>query len=90
MGMGEETRRLWLVDRESRDERLIRLVYATPDGEHSVTRERSIHLLRRRPATAGVDVAVEDLQPVEDDETRERYAEEATRIADQHDPDDEI
>lgn len=85
-----DTRRLWLVDRESRDDRLISLTYATTDGEHSVTRERSIHLLRKRPATAAVNVDRDDLQGVDDQETQERFAEEASRMADRHDPDDEV
>ena len=88
--MAEETRRVWLVDRQSRDERLVTLTYATPDGEQSLTRERSMHLLRRQPATAAVEVEEGDLQSVEDEATRERYADEATRMADRHDPDDEV
>lgn len=82
--------RCWLVDRGSRDERLVRLVYATRDGDQSVTRERSIHLLRKRPATAAVDVEPADLQPVREPETRERYATEAERMAQRHDPEDEV
>lgn len=85
-----ETRRCWLVDRHSGDERLITLVYATTDGEHSVVRERSMHLLRKTPATAAIDVDVDDLHPVDDEETRERYVTEASRMADRHDPDDEV
>jgi hypothetical protein len=88
--MAEDAVECWLVDRASRDERLVQLVYATPDGEHSVTRERSIHLLRKRPATAAVDVPPEDLVAVGDPDTVDRYAEEATRMAERHDPNDEV
>jgi hypothetical protein len=40
--------------------------------------------------TAARDVSPDDLEPVEDPETRERYADEVERIAGEHDPDDEI
>jgi len=85
-----DTRRLWLVDRKSRDDRLISLIYATTAGTHSVTRERSLNLLRKRPATAAVDVPTAELQSVDDTETRERYGTEAARMADRHDPGDEV
>lgn len=88
--MGDDDRLLWLVDRQSRDERLVTLTYATTDGEQSVTRERSMHLLRKRPATAAIETDEADVQPVADAETRDRYAEEASRMAERHDPDDEV
>jgi hypothetical protein len=85
-----DTRQVWLVERDSRDDRLISLVYATPDGEQAVTRERSMQLLRKRPATAAVTVDPGDLVSVEDSGTRERYAAEASRMAERHGPDDQV
>jgi hypothetical protein len=40
------------------------------------------------PTTATLDVAADRLELVEDPEARERYAAEASRMADGHDPDD--
>lgn len=80
--------RVWLVERTFvRDELgLVSLVYATPDGERYVRRQVSTG---GRPGV-GADVsrtaAAEDLRPVEDDDRRERYASEAARMAERHDP----
>lgn len=40
--------------------------------------------------TAARDVSPDDLEPVEDPETRERYANEVEHVSDEHDPDDGI
>jgi len=40
--------------------------------------------------TAAVDLAPGDLAPVDDEATRDRYAAEATRMAERHDPGDVI
>lgn len=80
--------RCWLVERgiDSRD--LLTLVYATPDGERALRRELSAANVGG--VTAARDVDPGALEPVADEETRERYAREARRMADDHDPDDEI
>lgn len=86
-----ETVRCWLVERASfGDERMVTLVYATPDGQRQLTKQLSTNLLMRTTVTAGKDVETDRLAPVEDDETRERYAAEATRMADTHAPDEEV
>ncbi len=85
--MGEDVR-LWLVERTFDDKGLLRLVYATPDGDHRVVRERSAARLAQFDVTAAIDTDAEDLDTVEDDETREWYATEAGRMRDHHDPDD--
>ncbi len=86
-----ETVRCWLVERASfGDERMVTLVYATPDGQRQLTKQLSTNLLMRTTVTAGKDVEPDRLAPVEDDETRERYAAEATRMADTHAPDEEV
>lgn len=82
--------RLWLVSREYDTRQTVTLTYASVDGEHSYTRQASVELLSRNPVTAGVERDEDDLEPVEDGGTRERYAAEASRVAEDHDPDDEI
>lgn len=86
-----ETVRCWLVERSSYgDERMVTLIYATPDGERHLTKQFSPNLLRRKRITAATDVDPEKLEPVTDAETRERYATEAERMAERHDPDAEV
>ncbi|MFC7097334.1 hypothetical protein [Halobaculum marinum] len=82
--------RLWLVSREYDTRQTVTLTYASVDGDRSYTRQASIELLQRNPVTAGIDRDRGDTEPVEDPATRERYAEEAGRMADEHDPGDEV
>ena len=87
----EETVQCWLVERSSfGDERMVTLVYATPDGERQLTKQLSPNMLQRKRVTAATEVEPRRLEPVTDDETRERYATEAARMADRHDPDAEV
>lgn len=83
--------RLWLVERDYDDRNLISFVYATPDGERELRKELSVTLLRQRgePMTAAVDVDDEETSVV-DPADRERYAAEATKMCEQHAPDDPI
>lgn len=87
---GTDAVRCWLVERTYDDKGLVRLVYATSDGDRAITNERSAQLLARQPATAAIAVDASKLEPVEDAETRERYAAEADRMRDRHDPTDEV
>ena len=84
--------RIWLVERTYTDRDLVVTVYATPDGERYLQQERAASIVRRGDSevTAATDVSPERLERVEDDETRERYAAEAARMADDHDPDDPV
>jgi hypothetical protein len=82
--------RCWLVERDYWDEDLVTLVYATPDGERAHHRQLSSALLQKTDVTAARDVDDADLNPVADAETRERYAAEAERMRDGHDPDDRV
>ncbi|MXR22448.1 hypothetical protein [Halobacterium bonnevillei] len=82
-----ETERVWLVFREYTDKGLLNLVYATTDGERVLRKQRS---LNAGDPTAAVDVEPDSLDRVEDPEDRERYGQEATRMADSHDPDDRV
>lgn len=80
--------RAWLVERGYDDRGLITLVYATPDGERSLRREVSSALLDG--VTAAIDVDPDRLEPVDDADTRERYAHEAARMRERHDPDEAV
>lgn len=86
--MTDETVRAWLVERDYDDRGLLGLVYATPDGERVLRQERSAALVDE--VTAAVEVEPDRLRPVDDEETRERYANEVSRMADRHEPDDAI
>ncbi|MFB6222282.1 MAG: hypothetical protein ABEH86_01240 [Haloarcula sp.] len=87
----EEPVQCWLVERSSfGDERMVTLIYATPAGDRHLTKQLSPNLLRRKRVTAATDVEPEKLEPVTDEETQERYATEAERMAERHDPDAEV
>lgn len=79
----------WLVERDYDDKGLVRLTYATPDGDRRLIRERSTRMLREG-VTAAVEVDTARLDPVEDPATRDRYAQEVARMQDRHDPDDTV
>jgi len=84
-----EAVRCWLVERDYYDEDLITLVYATPDGRRQLTQQKSATLLRQQSITAAKTVAADRLEAVPETD-RDRYASEAERMADRHDPDDEV
>ncbi|MDX1745858.1 MAG: hypothetical protein R3324_07975 [Halobacteriales archaeon] len=86
----DERVRCWLVERTYDDKGLVRIVYATADGTRAVTTERSAALLNRQPATAAKMVPVDSLTAVTTADTRKRYATEARRMRERHDPSDEV
>jgi hypothetical protein len=92
--MTDDEVRVWLVERTYSDDEqnLIILTYATPDGSKSFRKERALTSFtgEARGTTAAVDVTPSNLGDVTDPETQERYAAEAARMAEQHDPDDLI
>lgn len=92
MNDASDSVRAWLVERGYDDRGVITLVYATPDGERIHRRGQSATVMRQRgnDVTAAVDVDPEDLEPVDDEETRERYAAEAGRVAERRDPDEAV
>ncbi|MFP8955540.1 hypothetical protein ACLI4Y_02345 [Natrialbaceae archaeon A-CW3] len=91
MAEDPDTIRCWLVERTFDDRNLVTTVYATPDGSRYRQREQSATALRNgSPVTAATDIEVANLEPVPDTETQERYASEASRVAAEHDPDDEL
>ena len=88
--MTDDTERLWLVERDYNDKGLVTVVYATPDGERFRQSHRSSQMLSRHGVTAATDADPEKLQSVADPDTRDRYASEVDRMAEKHDPDDEV
>ncbi|MFP8954819.1 hypothetical protein ACLI4Z_17930 [Natrialbaceae archaeon A-arb3/5] len=89
--MTDSTVRCWLVEREFGDRDFVTIVYATPDGSQYQQRQRSSTALRTGPpVTAATEISDDDLEPVLDQETRERYATEVERTAERYDPDDPI
>jgi len=81
--------RVWLVEREYSDKGMMDLVYASTDGQRYHRRQLSQQMLTRMDVTAGRSVDAEKLEPTHEDD-RERYATEATRMADRHDPDETV
>lgn len=85
-----DTARTWLVERDYNDRDLIILLYATPDGQRVFRREMAATAMDRVTVTAARDVTPNDLESVDDTETRRRYASEAERMAAEHEPGDEV
>jgi hypothetical protein len=84
--------RLWLVERSYDDRNVISLVYATPEGDLMLRKERAATVMRQQgtTVTAAIEADPDALDAVDDEATRERYAEEARRTAERYDPDDEV
>ena len=80
--------RVWLVERTYSDDEqnLIVLTYATPDGRHDFRKERALTSFSGTPRETPVSLTIDpsNLGTVEDSETRERYADEAERMARKH------
>jgi hypothetical protein len=89
--MSDPTVQCWLVERTFDDRNLVTIVYATPDGERYQQRERSTTALQTgSPVTAASEIPESELEAVSDEQTRERYAAEAERTAEQYEPDEAI
>lgn len=82
--------RVWLVERGYNNRDLIILKYATPEGDRVFRRELASQVVDAETVTAAKDVSPDDLATVDESEVQERYAAEARRMADKHDPDDTI
>jgi hypothetical protein len=86
-----ESVRVWLVERTYSDDEqnIVILVYATPDGSRYFRKERALTSFTDvRDTTAAVDARPANLGRVTDPEERDRYAAEAARMRETHDPDD--
>ncbi|MFC7167196.1 hypothetical protein [Halospeciosus flavus] len=82
-----ETVQVWFVHREYTDKGMLSLTYATTDGEWVLERQQSMNA---PDPTAAREADRDDLREVEDETDRERYATEATRMADRYDPDERV
>ena len=83
------TERVWLVEREYSDKGMVNLVYATVEGDRYLRKQFSERMVMRKAITAAREVESDRLEATPADD-RERYAAEAERMADRHDPDDEV
>jgi hypothetical protein len=82
-----ETVQCWLVERSYDDKGLIRIVYAPTDGSGQHVTEKAA--ASDPEVTAAIELSSEELDPI-DEEHAERYAREAARMADRHEPDESI
>ena len=92
-GSATDAVRMWLVERTYSDDEqnMVILTYATPDGERYFRKERALTSFTDvRDTTAAVDAPPSNVGTVDDPDDRERYAAEATRMENAHDPDDVI
>ncbi|WP_066412587.1 hypothetical protein [Halorubrum aethiopicum] len=81
---------VWLVDRQFDSKGLVRLTYATEDGERVHTKELAEQrLVTGGGVTAGRDVDEDALGEAPPEEV-ERFAAEASRMAAEHDLDDTV
>ncbi|MEF8757560.1 MAG: hypothetical protein V5A33_04920 [Halobacteriales archaeon] len=92
---GTDSRRVWMVERtySSDSPNILVIVYATPDGEQYYQKEWAFNRFgasRAPEVTAAIETDPNDLNPVEDDELQDRYATEAERMRERHDPDDAV
>ena len=85
-----DTVRCWFVERDYNSRDLIILTYATPEGDRAFRRELAGQIIDSVAITAAKDVDPDNLEAVDDSETRERYANEVERVRSEHAPDDEI
>ncbi|RLM62678.1 hypothetical protein [Halorubrum sp. Atlit-26R] len=81
---------VWLVDRQFDSKGLVRLTYATEDGERVHTKELAEQrLVTGDGITAGREVDKSALGESPADEV-ERFASEASKMAAEHDLDDKV
>ncbi|WP_439027124.1 hypothetical protein [Haloarchaeobius sp. DT45] len=90
-----DTEQVWMVERtySADSPNILVIVYATPDGGRYLQKEWAFNRFgagRVPEVTAARQVSTADLVPVDDHETRARYATEAERMAERHDPDDAV
>ena len=82
--------RVWLVERGYNNRDLITLKSATPEGDRIFRRELAAQVVDADTVTAARDVSPDNLEAVDEATVRERYADEAARVAAEHDPDDAL
>ena len=85
--------RVWLVERTYSDDEqnMIILSYATLDGKQYFRKERALTSFSDvRDTTAAVEVDPRNLGTVDDPDQQAKFATEARRMRDNHDPDEVI
>jgi hypothetical protein len=88
---GDETIRVWMVERGYTNRDLITLVYATPDGERAMRKERAAATMGGGSGvSAAREIDPDRLEPVTEEETIERYRQEAERTIENYEPDETI
>lgn len=89
----DDTVRVWMVERTYSDDEqnLIILTYATPDGRYEFRKERALTSFSGsdRETSASLLVERDNLAEVDDD-SRQRYKEEVTRMQEKHEPTDAL
>ncbi len=89
-----ESVRVWLVERTYSDDEqnLIILVYATPDGRREFRKERALPSFTgaARETPVSMDVDPDNLAAVGEPDRVDRFAAEAARMAEKHDPGDAL
>lgn len=86
---------VWMVERtfSADSPHILVTVYATLDGTKYLQKERAFNRFGSDPGpvvTAAMSVPDDRLTVVSDSELRERYANEARRMRDRHDPSDAV
>jgi hypothetical protein len=85
---------VWMVERTFSEDspHILVIVYATPDGKRYLQKERAYNRFcgNAPEVTAAIEASDEELSPVRDPERRDRYAAEAERMMERHDPDDAV
>ncbi|SDR26930.1 hypothetical protein [Natronobacterium texcoconense] len=82
--------RCWLVERDYDDKGLVTLAYATEDGEYVYRRELAASAATGSKVTAAKSIEENQLERVDDEETRERYVTEVERTSQRYDPNEPI
>ena len=89
-----EAEQVWMVERtfSADSPHILVIVYATLDGARYLQKERAFNRFggSAPEVTAAIDVAPDELRPVETADRRERYATEAERMRTRHEPDDAV
>ena len=83
-----DTVQCWLVERTYDDKGLIRITYAPTDASGQHVTEKAA--ASNPDVTAAVEIDPEKLDPIDDGTTRERYAAEAERMAERHEPGESV
>lgn len=88
MSPEQEEVRVWLVERGYDDRDLVVLKYATLEGNRIFRKEIAAQALET--VTAAKDVSPDNLGTVDEADLQERYADEAARMKENHEPEDPI